>query len=518
MENIQLTNDQQKIMNNILNSDSEHCIHYLKGYAGTGKTITSSEIVRYLVKNSYQKVLIVAPTATALANIRKKIDASIGPSHRVYFKTLAALIKRVDNVIVSPMGMKFKLDGNGINAFTQFLKGAKLNPDNFIKKVNTQGDTDYLIKTTELNFELYNKLHTEFNFSLDTEFNLMSNDDIKNIIARYDFILVDESSMVNSEEMQALNKAVKESIPADEINDEFGEALVKSQTKKIVWVGDDKQLPAVDGKPSSEFTNNKDNVLTEILRSNDKIINYATKVRNGSINSLLGITTVANNLDDYINDNLNELLNYNVFLTFTNKAVNTINSLARAKFTNSPILTVGEPIVINQNARNSEGGVILYNSQRLKISQVFDKDYTQNFIENIFNMLDINDYEDERFLHYESFIKDNKIRLIKVKDEVTQNEYAVLANINMHNNYLNSYERQIVELITKACQSEFENLTYIYWKSAYAMTVHKAQGSEWDKVIYVYQLNRRNFKQNNNLDYTAITRAKNDIKIIGYIK
>ena len=55
---------------------------------------------------------------------------------------------------------------------------------------------------------------------------------------------------------------------------------------------------------------------------------------------------------------------------------------------------------------------------------------------------------------------------------------------------------------------------------AYAMTVHKSQGSEYDTVIFssMYQLaNWGNFATRNLL-YTAVTRAKNRVSIIGSLK
>jgi len=49
---------------------------------------------------------------------------------------------------------------------------------------------------------------------------------------------------------------------------------------------------------------------------------------------------------------------------------------------------------------------------------------------------------------------------------------------------------------------------------AYAITVHKSQGSEWDTVIIPISKNNK-IMNNKNLIYTAITRAKNKVIIIG---
>lgn len=55
---------------------------------------------------------------------------------------------------------------------------------------------------------------------------------------------------------------------------------------------------------------------------------------------------------------------------------------------------------------------------------------------------------------------------------------------------------------------------------AYAMTVHKSQGSEYDTVIFssMYQLANWGDFATRNLLYTAVTRAKNRVSIIGSLK
>lgn len=506
---LELTTKQQEIKDNILNGESS--INYIKGYAGTGKTITASAIVKEIINSTPKSIMVTAPTATALDNIRYKIDNDMGPSRRIYFKTLASLIKRVENQIRSPKGMKFSLNSKGIKQLGQFLKGLQIDINTVIKEVNTHGEIDYLVNTDLLNQMIEDKIHTDFNFELTTEFVIISAEEILDKLKYCDYVLVDETSMVNDEEMAAMHRAIEEFNKKQYST--FGEFA--TNFKKIIWVGDNKQLPPVEGKAAKSFVESKYNILTEVLRSNDKVIDYATTVRNKNIKALLNKTEITNDLEKYLHDNLHEILEYDVVLTFTNKNVNIINSILRSHFTNSDILTKGEPIVIDRNARNNLGKTIVYNSQRVRISNVKSKEETIQYISNILVTEGI-DKEDERYLYVKPFVNTNKLRLIEIMDEVTKHTKWVLANVNISNNKVNSYENQIIELITKVCQNQNEELVYIYWKSAYAMTVHKSQGSEWPKVVYIYQLNRRNFPQNNNLDYTAITRAKNDIKIVAY--
>ena len=53
------------------------------------------------------------------------------------------------------------------------------------------------------------------------------------------------------------------------------------------------------------------------------------------------------------------------------------------------------------------------------------------------------------------------------------------------------------------------------WQTAFAMTIHKSQGSEFDEVLIVLPDTKENQLLTRELLYTAITRAKHIVKIIG---
>ena len=48
----------------------------------------------------------------------------------------------------------------------------------------------------------------------------------------------------------------------------------------------------------------------------------------------------------------------------------------------------------------------------------------------------------------------------------------------------------------------------------YALTVHKSQGSEWDNVVYYTTKKDQYIIKEPNLNYTAVTRARNDVHIL----
>src|SRR5699024_6416214 len=79
--------------------------------------------------------------------------------------------------------------------------------------------------------------------------------------------------------------------------------------------------------------------------------------------------------------------------------------------------------------------------------------------------------------------------------------------------------------LSKRDRDVFENLLNkngdmacprIWQKFAHALTVHKSQGSEWNKVVYVVQASDMKINSGTNLPYSAITMAKNNI-VIGYV-
>lgn len=53
------------------------------------------------------------------------------------------------------------------------------------------------------------------------------------------------------------------------------------------------------------------------------------------------------------------------------------------------------------------------------------------------------------------------------------------------------------------------------WEPAYAMTIHKSQGSEFEEVLIILPDNRENLLLTRELLYTAITRAKEKVTIVG---
>ena len=97
--------------------------------------------------------------------------------------------------------------------------------------------------------------------------------------------------------------------------------------------------------------------------------------------------------------------------------------------------------------------------------------------------------------------------------------------IMTHNNYASNYYNGEIGYITdiddEGIEVKFLNHDYVYIKNtdlidmnlAYALTVHKSQGAEYEHVI-IFLPKKANNMMNRNLLYTAVTRAKQTISII----
>jgi exodeoxyribonuclease V alpha subunit len=56
------------------------------------------------------------------------------------------------------------------------------------------------------------------------------------------------------------------------------------------------------------------------------------------------------------------------------------------------------------------------------------------------------------------------------------------------------------------------------WDTAFAMTIHKSQGSEFDEILIILPDNKENLLLTRELLYTAITRAKQKVNIVGSLE
>ena len=140
---------------------------------------------------------------------------------------------------------------------------------------------------------------------------------------------------------------------------------------------------------------------------------------------------------------------------------------------------VGDPIIFNDTKRFEK----LYNNLRGSIVEIAKTDEYITFIVDIDIILT------------EADCKSDKIEYIDIIEDTTRISFKV-------NSFDDSYEDEEVD----------RTLTFIPFQIAYAISIHKAQGLEYDCVKLI--IPRSNSKKiTHDIFYTAITRAKRKLKI-----
>lgn len=232
------------------------------------------------------------------------------------------------------------------------------------------------------------------------------------------------------------------------INEQIARDILKTGVK-VVACGDPGQLPPVSGP---QFFNKPDFMLTEIHRQalESPIIRQAHAVRNGRAYAADGAFRVANVASD------DDLLAADVILTWTHKTRKAANAeMRRLKGYWMPQVQVGEPLMCLRNVPN----LGIYNGAVYPAARKISEG-------------------------------DSDIRILVDDMEVTVPNAAF----------------EGLRLARDASESA------VPFDFGYAMTVHKAQGSEWANVILIDEYRRQEDREK--WLYTAITRAADSILVV----
>ena len=299
-----------------------------------------------------------------------------------------------------------------------------------------------------------------------------------------DVLVVDEMSMVDVFLMNYLIKAIY-----------LG--------TKIIFVGDPNQLPSVgpgsilkDLIDSGEFaTVHLDKIFRQAAKS--KIIVNAHNVNNG-------INFVGKK--DYAEDSENDFFYVNE--SNPDKIVNQVVTLCNGRlknygdyefFKNIQVLTPTKKGKLGTKELNK----FLQEELNPKVDEIEEKTYGEIIFREGDRVMQIkNNYD----IYWEKGDK-NDLRTYEAGTGVFNGEIGRIAKIN-------NQERQLeVEFddgkISWYAFSELDQLEH-----AYSITIHKAQGSEFDVVILVIPQSS-NMLLTRNLLYTALTRAKKLLILIG---
>ena len=277
--------------------------------------------------------------------------------------------------------------------------------------------------------------------------------DIDNPIL-YDALIIDEFSMVDNSLFASLLKAC-------------------SRVKKICIIGDNNQLPSI--RPGD--------LLNDLIRSNkinvtELDFNYRQKKGNEIISLANDIIGNDVELDRYKND-----------IHFYDISRNDFNIIQLIRDDIAEGYSLDE-IQILAPMYKGEFGIDNLNIQ----------------LQNTFNPRSIDKAEKKVGKYF--FRVGDKILQLKNRpsDDVYNGDIGILEEIDeKEKNLLVNYSDTYVFY-------QFDDLADI--SLAYAMSVHKSQGSEYRIVYFVF--NRNNIHMlNRNLIYTAISRAKDKLVIIG---
>ena len=271
----------------------------------------------------------------------------------------------------------------------------------------------------------------------------------------YDCLIIDEFSMVDSNLFTALLKA-------------------SSYIKKICIIGDNKQLPPI----------RQGDVLRDLINSNKFKVTYLdTNHRQKEGNDIIELSNdIYNNCVDF-----DKYQNDVEFIDINNLCLNDIVNI------------IDEDIKENDDNFNMQVLSPMYKNE-------FGIDSLNNLLQSYFNPPS-KDKKEKTYGKY-TFRENDKILELKNRptDDVYNGDIGTLMEIDEKDkSFFVNY--QTVDVFYN-----FEDLNDI--SLAYALSVHKAQGSEYQNVYFIFDRSQRHMLYKK-LIYTAVSRAKKKLVLIG---
>lgn len=338
----------------------------------------------------------------------------------------------------------------------------------------------------------------------------------------YDLVIIDEASMIN-----------------DDLYDRLQSYLNQYKRVKVLYSGDDAQLPPVNNgsdergknKPSKVFELENFIKLTEVKRvtENNPILRTVTQIRNTltsnvdefSRDTVHDNTTgtgiiFSNNKDFFINSLLNDFVSQQYkcdndhvrALAYTNEEVNFLNNKIRGKIFGDDNVEYmrGENLIVDspifERAKNKKQVIIYDTGTRLRV---------QRAREVIASNCDFKAWE----LHVKSITDGDENSVRKVIRVVSADSFLMYKQVLK--NLASQCKEAAVKSGGRAWFPYFEFKSQFDWvKYSYATTVHKSQGSTFRNVYVVENdINRLKWDnvERNKLKYVAFTRASHKLII-----
>lgn len=416
MTAIKLTEYQEKVRQAALNAENGDII-VLRGFAGTGKSVTASEIIKSLDA----RTLVLAPTAAALSVLKAKLSDSGAD-----FRTLASLMTRHQLVVkFGTVKTFYPVISSNVedDEYMKLLKETATNPIQSVydvieevakfypmiprdevascfdvvayynkeryhlksnaefvsfmsSKFERHTSTEVLLspfryglnldliideaKLNDLTLKAYNCTNIFGSIEADSKFDFKTEIEVLSTLEKYELIVIDEMSMMSKDYADFYTSVFKSLIDAEN-NSSLQERHV------TLVVGDPGQLKPVDGEFNDWCSLDKDDEtifeLTDVLRSTDEIAMIGAQIR-----SNVGIDFLASRREDFktypkdtglqkvFDSNLDLFKESDIALAFTNKDVNFLNDKIRLAKGLIGHVQAGDKLVVNRNI-NSGGQI-----------------------------------------------------------------------------------------------------------------------------------------------------------------
>ena len=538
---INLTEKQSKALNAVLSAQPGQII-VLRGFAGTGKSVTSAEIMRQMKS----KTLVITPTAAALSVLKQKLAKD---SANVEFKTIASLMTRhqmslkvgdyktfyptiasdqneldllnevsdhdlqsiydiIDEIsdMIPTMNREKVEDCFDLSYFEDRTKKRARTREQFDSLIETlrstsEVDLDKFILTIDTEalekciLEAF-KINPFGKIEEESEFDYKPLAEISNEISKFAFVVIDEMSMMSKKQSEVYKSALEQ---------------IEDAQKPVTLVsGDPGQLKPVEGSFNTwcEAVENEIDVfeLKDVLRSTDEISVLGQMIRSNVPLDILATsedcikvydrgTTIT---DLYL---LNEetFKNCDVALAFTNKDVNELNTRIRQSKSLVGHVQSGDKLVVSKNVGYAYSkGIIHTNGSIYRV----EEDLSDTLIEELESLRSI--ATDIKLKNVLNALKRQDIKYVRAKDSedrdrlilVQSNCYALSSrDLKELSQVVNKLLRNQIDFMdSKRLKEFFKNLGdsdddrfpyLVDVRFGHAMTVHKSQGSQFKSVAYV---------------------------------
>ena len=473
-----LTTEQQSALTALIDFiGSKTNIFILRGYAGTGKTTLLKSLLEHL-KNSHEQrpYMLFAPTGRAAKVLQDKTGMGATIHKGIYAKA------------------------------TEHI--------NYAEDANFDLSVDTVNQDTKLIFKLVTRLRNS-----------------------KPIVIVDEASMISAK----TNKEDRFQFGSDNLMEDLIEFSGLNNGGQIIFIGDDAQLPPVtdsfSAALSKEFFISKGfsvrtAKLTHVMRQGPGsiILENAMAIRDNiskARKDRFGVTM--KRADKEFSDITPDVAtikcanewNNTVIVTYSNAAAAEFNSAVRKiRFPEHAEPVSGDRLLVVRNAydvhtNDIADGINMFNGEFCDLLEVCEEETKIAFV-------------------------GNKRVELRFRDVKIRHESGIILSIKIISNLLDSPAPNISELESKALFSEFVNrhqhlrrkeyrdqflaalhrdpyFNALQVKYGYAITCHKAQGSEWHNVVVDFTGRSGLDTESLRWAYTAITRATHHLMIANYL-